>query len=133
MTDAQWESLCDGCGKCCLHRLQGEDGRLIETSVACKLLDTQSCQCSNYAGRFDHVKDCVSLRQENIGRLWWLPGSCAYRRVARGEGLADWHHLVSGDRGSVHEMGISVRGRVVSERHVKMEDLEQYILDLEDC
>lgn len=127
MTDAQWESLCDGCGKCCLHRLQGDDGGLIETRVACKLLDTETCRCSNYPRRFELVKDCVSLRLQRIESMWWLPESCAYRRVGEGRALAWWHPLVSGDPETVHTSGASVRGQVISEAHVDMASLELYI------
>jgi uncharacterized cysteine cluster protein YcgN (CxxCxxCC family) len=117
MTRAEWESLCDGCGRCCLHKLRDDDtGALWWTNVACRLLDGETCQCGNYANRRRLVPDCVRLTPENLGGIDWLPPSCAYRRLAEGRELAWWHPLVSGDRQTVHRAGISVRGRVVDER-----------------
>ncbi len=116
MTDAQWESLCDGCGRCCLHKLRDEDsGVLAFTNVACRLLDQQTCRCRDYAGRQQEVTDCMSLREQNLAEIDWLPPSCAYRLVAEGRDLPDWHALRSGDPDGVHRSGASVRGRVVSE------------------
>lgn len=128
MNAEQWESLCDGCGRCCLHKLEDDDtGEVFVTRVACKLLDTQSCRCSNYAQRQRHVPDCTRLNAANIDRFGWLPASCAYRRVAEGRGLAWWHPLVSGSPETVHEAGISVRGQVISETQIDPEELEDHI------
>jgi uncharacterized cysteine cluster protein YcgN (CxxCxxCC family) len=116
MTRAEWESLCDGCGKCCLHKLEFVDtGELAFTRVACKMLDLKSCQCSDYKHRRDHVPDCVRLTPHKVRTVDWLPSTCAYRLVAEGKDLAWWHPLVSGDPNTVHEAGISVRGRAIRE------------------
>nr|WP_256476647.1 YcgN family cysteine cluster protein [Siccirubricoccus soli] len=117
MTRAEWESLCDGCGRCCLHKLRDEDtDRLAFTEVACRMLDTTSCRCKDYANRKQHVPDCVKLTPAKVAQVDWLPPSCAYRLVAEGKDLAWWHPLISGDPETVHRAGISVRGRVVPER-----------------
>ncbi len=116
MNREEWESLCDGCAKCCLVKLEYEDtGEIDNTDIACRLLDTQSCRCSDYANRQKRVSDCLSLTPRRVRRLRWLPSTCAYRLVAEGRDLYWWHPLVSGDPESVHQAGISVRGRVVSE------------------
>ena len=115
MTDAEWESLCDGCGRCCLHKLRDDRDDLSFTNVACRLLDTTTCRCRDYAARRDTVPDCVSLTVAALDDIDWLPPSCAYRRVAEGRGLAWWHPLVSGRPETVHEAGVSVKGRAISE------------------
>ncbi len=116
MTPSEWESLCDGCGRCCLHKLRHEDDALSFTNVACQLLDLDTCQCKDYARRHRRVPDCVRLTPATVREVDWLPPSCAYRRLAEGKDLAWWHPLVSGDPRTVHEAGVSVRGRAVSER-----------------
>ena len=117
MTAAEWESLCDGCGLCCLVRFEDEDtGEIIPTRVHCKLFDPETCTCSDYANRKRHVPDCIKLTPGNIEALQWMPKSCAYRRLHEGRGLADWHPLVSGDPESVHRAGVSVRGQTLNER-----------------
>jgi uncharacterized protein len=116
MTAQEWESLCDGCGRCCLVRFEDEDtGEIIPTRVACRLLDTQTCACTNYRHRRRYVPDCIKLTPHKIEDLTWMPHSCAYRRLFEGRGLASWHPLVSGDPESVHRAGVSVRGLVLSE------------------
>ena len=116
MTAQEWESLCDGCGLCCLVRFEEEEtGDIIPTRVHCKLFDAGACRCSNYADRHKYVPDCIKLTPHNIETLEWMPPSCAYRRLHEGKTLPDWHPLVSGDPESVHEAGVSVRGQTVSE------------------
>ena len=116
MNREEWESLCDGCARCCLVKLEYDDtGEVDHTEIACRLLDLESCRCSDYAHRQKKVDDCLSLTTEEVGRLKWLPSTCAYRLVDEGRDLYWWHYLVSGDRETVHQAGISVRGRVISE------------------
>jgi uncharacterized cysteine cluster protein YcgN (CxxCxxCC family) len=124
MTTQEWESLCDGCGRCCLVRFEDEDtGEVIPTHVSCKLFDPETCRCTNYAKRKRYVPDCIKLTPRNIERLSWMPQTCAYRRVHEGRGLASWHPLVSGDPESVHRAGVSVRGKVISEASLaRLED-----------
>ncbi len=125
---AQWEALCDGCGKCCLHKVEDEDtGEIHQTNVSCRLLDRQTAQCSDYRNRRALVPDCLRLTRGNVHGINWLPESCAYRLRAAGEPLRDWHYLISGDRETVHREGHSVRGWTVSE--VVAGDLENHIID----
>ena len=130
MTPAEWESLCDGCGRCCLNKLIDADtGATVFTDVGCKLLDAATCRCTDYAHRQARVKDCVRLTPRNVKRLSWLPPTCAYRIVANGGDLPWWHPLVSGSKETVHTAGISVRGRVsASEKDVPDERLEEFIV-----
>ena len=128
MTPAEWESLCDGCAKCCLNKLEDPDtGEIAYTDVACRLLDLKTCRCTNYARRKSIVPDCEVLTPEAVARFKWLPSTCAYRLVWEGKDLPDWHPLVSGTRDSVHRAGISVRGRAISEDAAL--DLEGRIVD----
>ena len=116
MTVPEWESLCDGCGLCCLVRFEEEDtGDIIPTRVHCQLFDAHVCACTDYADRQKTVPDCVKLTPHNIEKLAWMPMSCAYRRIHEGRDLADWHPLISGDPESVHRAGVSVRGQTISE------------------
>jgi hypothetical protein len=129
MTQQEWESLCDGCGRCCLHKYEYEDtGRVHYTDVACKLLDLKTCRCRHYEQRLAHVPDCVVLSKDRPEDLDWMPSTCAYRRLAEGRGLADWHPLVSGRADSVVRAGISVRGRVVSERRIPEAQIEDRLI-----
>lgn len=124
----EWEALCDGCGKCCLHKLEDADsGEIHPTNIACRLLDTRSCRCSNYRARRAFVPDCVRLTPDTVERLHWLPSTCAYRLRAAGEPLPDWHYLVSGDPESVHRAGMSVRGWAVPEAQAG--DYEHHLVD----
>lgn len=132
LTPAEWESLCDGCGRCCLNKLQDEDTGVIEwTCVSCRLLDTETCRCTDYPHRRDAVPDCIQLTPETVRSLGWLPATCAYRLVAEGKDLADWHPLVSGSRETVHEAGVSMLGRVsASETDLaEPEDYFDHVLD----
>ncbi|MEJ1157988.1 YcgN family cysteine cluster protein [Prosthecomicrobium sp. N25] len=132
MTPAEWESLCDGCGRCCLHKLEEEEtGDIYWTDVACRLLDSGSCRCSSYEDRHDFVPDCVVLDPREVVEqtYTWLPPTCAYRLLANGDDLYWWHPLVSGDPETVHAAGISVRDRVVSEEDYGVEDLEDRVVD----
>lgn len=127
---AEWEALCDGCGKCCLHKLEDEDsGAIHYTNVACKLLDRHSGLCSNYRGRRAYVPDCVRLTSGGVGRLAWLPSTCAYRLRSEGQPLPEWHYLVCGDREAVHRAGMSVLGWTVAE--VEAGDLEHHLVERE--
>jgi hypothetical protein len=128
MSRTQWESLCDGCGKCCVHKLEDDEtGEVFPTNVACRLLDPRTALCKDYPNRKAHVPECVRLTPKVLETIEWLPASCAYLRVHRKQGLADWHPLVSGDPASVHRAGISVRGKTVSEDDVG--DLENHIIE----
>ncbi|WP_077529770.1 YcgN family cysteine cluster protein [Vreelandella utahensis] len=130
MTAAEWESLCDGCGRCCTHKLEDADtGDVYATQIACRLLDCSTCLCSDYPNRLEEVPDCLQVTPAIARNSDWLPKSCAYRRIAEGRGLAWWHHLVSGSRATVHTAGISVQGRVLPEPIVDPADYEDHIID----
>jgi len=125
MSAAEWDALCDGCGRCCLHKLEDEDsGQLVHTRLACQLLDRDSCRCGDYENRTELVPDCIVL-DVTRSTFHWLPASCAYRRVDEGRGLEAWHPLISGDPESVHRAGISVREFAMSEDAVHPEEVEQ--------
>ena len=129
MTDSEWESLCDGCGLCCLNKLEDWDtGEVVWTSIRCQLLDDQTCRCKDYENRQATVPDCIRLTVKSVGEIGWLPPTCAYRLVRDGEDLYWWHYLVSGDRETVHQAGISARGRTVSEEGIDVEDYEDYLV-----
>lgn len=130
MSQDQWESLCDGCARCCLNKLEDWDtGEIFWTDVVCRLLDDETCTCTDYPNRTTRVPDCQTLTPENVPLLKWLPPTCAYKLVSDGRDLYWWHPLVSGDRDTVHFAGISVRGRTVSENGVSTEQYEDHVVD----
>lgn len=136
MSTAEWESLCDGCGRCCLFQLEDEEsGDLVFTDVVCRLLDQGVCRCTRYESRKDHVPDCMVMNPENVVECAeFAPPTCAYRLLVEGRDLPSWHPLVSGDPESVHKAGISIRGRVISETEAADIDLQDRVVDwpLED-
>lgn len=130
MSADQWESLCDGCGRCCLSKLEDWDtGEIHHTNVACTLFDDKTCVCRDYQNRFETVPDCIKLTAQDVANYHWLPVSCAYRRLHEGRGLAWWHPLVSGDPETVHTAGVSVRGLTVPEDGLEPEDLENHVVN----
>ncbi|KIC50355.1 YcgN family cysteine cluster protein [Tateyamaria sp. ANG-S1] len=131
LTRKEWEALCDGCGKCCLNKLEDEEsGEVALTRVACRLLDDETCRCGQYDIRHQFVPDCIVLKPSNIAEhLYWIPETCAYRLVYEGKPLFDWHPLISGTAESVHAAGVSMRGRTVSEFDVADEDWEDHIIE----
>ncbi|MBR5558029.1 MAG: YcgN family cysteine cluster protein [Acinetobacter sp.] len=129
LNSAEWEALCDGCGLCCLIKLEDEELQEIAyTKVACKLLDCQTAQCSNYSQRVQHVPDCIQLTPEKLANIQWLPASCAYRRLEQGKSLPSWHYLNSGTRSSIIQAKKSAAGRCISEVEVDEEQIEDYIV-----
>lgn len=129
LNHAEWEALCDGCGQCCLIKLEDEDTQEVAyTKVACKLLDCKTGHCSNYAERLHYVPDCIQLTPEKLQRIHWLPSSCAYRRIKEGKDLPTWHYLKSGNRQSVISARKSVAGRCLSEADVDEDEIEDYIV-----
>ena len=133
LTAAEWESLCDGCAQCCLVKLEDEESGAIGcTSAVCKLLDAETCRCTRYPDRHQLVPDCINFDADVVLQLAWLPEACAYRLVAEGKPLQWWHPLVSGDPATVHEAGVSVLGKVVSEDHVHPDELGGMIVRVID-
>jgi uncharacterized protein len=129
MSASQWEALCDGCGKCCLQKLEDEgDGAVYYTRLACNLLDLDTCRCTDYPNRLSKVPDCLQLRAENVAEFHWLPVTCAYRLVAEGQDLPDWHPLITGSPDSVHLAGISVRGRAKQLAEVAEQDWQEEVV-----
>ena len=129
MSKTEWESLCDGCARCCMVKLEDEDsGEISLTRLACGLLDVKTCRCSNYENRFALMPDCLSINLEKVRTLSWLPSTCAYRVIEEGRELAWWHPLVSGTPETVHQAGISVKSFAMSEKRVKEENYARYII-----
>lgn len=130
MTDEEWESLCDGCAKCCLFKIEDDDSKKISfTDIACRLLDINTCRCKVYEHRSEIVKDCIRLTPEKIYEINWLPESCSYRRLLEGRGLARWHPLISGYSDSVHQANVSILGKVVSETDIDLSEIEDRVVD----
>ena len=130
MSSTEWEKLCDGCGKCCVIKLEDvDDGTIYYTDIGCKQLDGQSCQCKDYANRKKIVPDCVILTPDNLEALPWMPQSCAYRLLHEGKSLPDWHPLVTGDKNSTHTAGKSVLGKIFTEGDIDEEDYPDHIKD----
>ena len=131
LTSEEWEALCDGCGKCCLNKLEDEDtGEVALTRIACRLLDDQSCKCGQYPIRHQFIPDCIVLNPSNIDKnAYWMPETCAYRLLWSGQPLFDWHPLISGNPETVHTANISVRGMILSEFDINEEDWEDHIIE----
>lgn len=130
MSQAEWEALCDGCGRCCLIKLEDEDtGTIITSDVHCKLLDGDTCECTDYPNRQRKVPDCIKLTPQNVTEIAWIPKTCAYRRLSEGKGLAWWHPLITGEMQTIVDVGVSVRGRTVNERDVKADEWEDHVVD----
>ena len=126
---AQWEALCDGCAKCCLHKLEDQDtGEVFYTKIRCRYLDEQVCRCSDYSNRSTLMSNCIDLRAADWKSLNWLPSTCAYRLRANDKPLPLWHPLVSGSRDSVHDAGISIRGRAISDEYVHPDGYDEHIV-----
>ena len=127
----EWEALCDGCGKCCLNKLEDEDTQEVAlTNVACRLFDDSTCRCAQYPIRHQFVPECIVLKPSNIeDHLYWMPQTCAYRLVYEGRGLFDWHPLISGTAETVHRAGVSMRGATVPEFEVDDDDWEEHIIE----
>ena len=131
LSDKEWEALCDGCGKCCLNKLEDEDsGEVALPCVACRLFDDESCRCAQYPIRHQFVPECIVLKPSNIDEhAYWMPQTCAYRLLWAGEPLFDWHPLISGDPETVHAAGVSMRGRTVPEFEIDEDDWEDHIIE----
>jgi len=133
MTSAEWESLCDGCGKCCLVKLEDYDtAEIYHTNLSCKLLDIEACRCTDYENRQQQVDDCVKLDPQNLKSIQWLPDTCSYKLLEQGKSLPDWHYLITGDRNTVHQVLGSVMHFATSEVGVKEQDLEEHIIQWVD-
>ena len=134
LSHEEWESLCDGCGKCCVLKLEDVDTENVYyTDVACKMLDCKTGRCRDYALREQHVPDCIMLTPETIEQLAWMPKTCAYRLVSEGQNLPDWHPLRTGNTNTVMRAGHSVAGQVFPEGSIEEEDMADHIKDWDDC
>jgi len=130
MSPQQWESLCDGCAQCCAHKLEDQEtNEIFYTNVVCQYLDTQQCRCNVYPERQQKVPDCIQITPQNAGTLSWIPDSCAYKRLAKGQSLPDWHPLITGNSDSAILANMSVSGKVISEDDINEEDMEDFIVE----
>jgi uncharacterized cysteine cluster protein YcgN (CxxCxxCC family) len=130
LTEVEWEALCDGCAKCCVHKLEDEDtGEIHYTCVACRMLDVNTCRCTDYPNRHETVPDCAVLSTDQPQHFKWMPDTCAYRLMSEGKPLPAWHPLITGNPASVHEHGASARKKLIPEFLADEEDLEKYIVD----
>lgn len=128
MSREEWEDICDHCGKCCLHKLEDEeDGTIYYTDIACSLVDPASCYCTDYQNRQIRVPDCLRLTIDNLDQIQWMPPSCSYRVLKEGRSLPKWHHLITGDKNSIHIMGKSIKGRYIDES--KVTDYEEHVVE----
>lgn len=129
MTDREWELLCDGCGKCCLHKLEDEDdGEVYYTNIACRLLDLNTCRCSDYTNRLAEVPECLQLSRDDVDEYTWLPESCSYRLMSEKKSLPDWHHLISGSRRRIRDCGHSIKDFAVPEQRVPENEWEEHVI-----
>ena len=130
MTSEEWETLCDGCGLCCLVKLEDEEsGEVHTTAVSCRQLNIETCRCNDYENRIEKVPMCTQLNLENISTMHWLPDSCAYKRLFNGKALPDWHPLVSGNKNTVHDAGVSVKFFALSEKYIHPEQLTDFLME----
>lgn len=130
LNEQQWESICDGCAQCCAHKLQcDETEEIFYTNIVCQHLDSQKCQCGVYGDRHTYVPDCIKITPENASQLTWIPETCGYKRLANGLPLPDWHPLITGDPLSTHKAHMTVHTKVISEKDIDMDDLEDYLVD----
>jgi len=128
ISEEDWESLCDGCGLCCMHKFEDEDtGEILQTNVACKLFEADVCRCAQYVKRFEQVPDCLDIRAMKDIEMVWLPKTCAYRLTFEEKPLPEWHHLLTGSKSTVHDMGISMQNKCVPESAVREEDMLDYV------
>ncbi|EQC47833.1 flagellin N-methylase [Bacteriovorax sp. BSW11_IV] len=133
LNETEWEALCDGCGRCCLVKLQDEDtNEILYTSISCKLLDPETCRCTDYKNRMMKVPNCMKLTPNSITEFGYLPETCGYRKVYEGRPLEDWHPLISGDKNSVHKSGVSVAYKVYPEHKIEYDDIQDFIIEFDD-
>jgi uncharacterized cysteine cluster protein YcgN (CxxCxxCC family) len=130
LNSKQWEAICDGCAQCCAHKLQDEEtDEIFYTNIVCQYLDTKKCQCSVYDDRHTYVPDCIKITPENANKLTWIPDTCGYKLLAKGEPLPEWHPLMTGDINSTEKANMSIRNKVISEADIEMDDLEDYLVE----
>ena len=130
LTQPEWEALCDGCGKCCLNKLEDDDGTVALTRIACRLLDDESCLCAQYPIRHQFVPECIVLSPKTLKEnMYWLPQTCGYRLVSEGRPLFDWHPLIAGNADLMHEEGMSIQGKTIPEFEVHEDDWEDHIIE----